>query len=83
MAIDNKTRRLQVTLPDSTVKMIDEILEEAGIKSRSAFLNEAAQQYASRLKRAHLKQLLRAGYKAHAQRDADIEREWSNASNEV
>ncbi len=83
MAIENKSRRLQVTLPDATVQMIDEILAEAGIKSRSAFLNEAALQYASRLKRAHLKRVLRSGYKARAERDAQVEQEWSHVSKEV
>lgn len=83
MAIDNKTQRLQVTLSVSTVKMIDAILKEMNLSSRSAFLNEAAKQYAARLKRAHLNRALKAGYKERAERDALLLREWESTSYEV
>lgn len=80
MAIDTKTRRLQVTLSDSTVDLIDKLLKEGYHTSRSAFLNEAARHYATRLKRAQLKRQLRAGYLTRAQRDKELVQEWENVN---
>jgi len=83
MAIDIKTRRLQVTLSDSTVDLIDKLLQEGYSTSRSAFLNEAALHYATRLKRAQLKRQLRAGYLAREQRDRELVQEWENVNLDV
>lgn len=72
----NKTERLQVTLPASTVKMIDDIRSRGHFKSRSGFLNEAARVFAIRLKKAELKRKLKAGYRKRANRDRELTREW-------
>jgi len=80
MAIDTKTRRLQVTLSGTTVELIDKLLKEGYSTSRSAFLNEAALHYATRLKRAQLKRQLRTGYLARAQRDQELVQEWEDVN---
>ena len=83
MALNNKTHRLQITLPDDTVKLIDDIRKQGRFSSRSGFLNQAAQHYALRLKKAALKRKLRSGYLARAERDRALLSEWESASGEL
>ena len=80
---ENKTERLNITLPTDTVKFIDRVWRKKQFKSRSAFLNEAAQRYATRLDKATLKRQLRSGYKANVINDTDLANEWENASSDV
>jgi Arc/MetJ-type ribon-helix-helix transcriptional regulator len=83
MIVNNKTKRFQITLPATTVQMIDDIRQKGEFDSLSAFLNEAARRYAVRLKRATLKRALREGYQARAARDRHAVDEWDVASNEL
>lgn len=83
MALDNKTQRFQVTLPTTTVKMIDEVRQQEQFRSLSEFLNKAARFYAVRLKKASLKRQLRAGYQTRFKRDSELIREWETASSEL
>ena len=80
---ENKTERLNITLPTKTVKLIDRVWRKKQFKSRSAFLNEAAQRYATRLNKASLLRQLRSGYKANIINDADLVNEWENTSKEL
>lgn len=80
---ENKTERLNITLPTNTVKLIDRVWRKKHFKSRSAFLNEAARRYATRLNKATLIRQLRSGYKANVINDADLVNEWDNASNDI
>ena len=83
MIANNKTKRFQITLPGTTVQMIENIRQKGDYDSLSAFLNEAARHYAVRIKRANLKRALRAGYQKHAARDRDAVEEWAAASSEL
>ncbi len=83
MAIDNKTQRLQVTLSETTLRLIEDIVAKGRFQSKSAFLNEAARIYATRLKRANLKRKLRAGYMARAEENRKLVNEWEAASSEL
>lgn len=83
MTASTKTKRFQITLPASTVQMIEEIRQKGGYDSLSAFLNEAARRHAVRVKRASLKRTLRAGYQSRAARDLDAVEEWDAASNDL
>jgi metal-responsive CopG/Arc/MetJ family transcriptional regulator len=79
----SKTKRIDITLPEKTIDQIDSIWSEFGFSSRSAFLNEAARNFAARLKRARLKKSLRAGYMARAERDKRIDQEMNLLSLEL
>ena len=83
MALDNRTQRLQVTLPKSTVQMIDDFTKAGKFDSRSGFLNQAAKRYAIRLKKAQVKRALKAGYLARAERDKQLSESWDVVSNEL
>lgn len=83
MGLSNKTQRFQVTLPATTVMMIDDLRQHGEFKSLSDFLNQAARFYAVRWKKANLKRQLKAGYKAQAQRDSASLSEWETASAEL
>ena len=76
MANNNKTKRLDITLPTKTIELID----KQGFRSRSAFLDEAAKRYIARLRRSNIKRKLRAGYLSRAERDLDMVNEWEGAS---
>ncbi len=77
---ENKTERLNITLPSDTVKFIDRVWRKKRFKSRSAFIKEAAVRYATRLNKATLKRQLRSGYQANVTNDANLVNEWKNAS---
>ena len=83
MASHSKTKRIDIVLPERTIELIDETWPEQGFRSRSSFLDEAARQYASRLKTAGLKRSLKSGYKARSERDLNTVTEWESASSEL
>ena len=83
MEIKTKSKRIDITLPEQTIEQIDNIWQEFGFSSRSAFLDEAAKSFVVRLKKANLKRKMRAGYMARAERDADINRELEVLSSEI
>lgn len=76
MFADDKTERLNISLRKKTIELIDRVWRQGGSKSRSAFLDEAARQYAIRLQRAKLRRRLKAGYRTRAQRDQALTDEW-------
>ena len=75
MQTTNKSKRIDITLPEQTIDQIDNIWREFGFASRSSFIDEAAKRLAIRLKKADIKQRLRVGYKVRANRDSDINKE--------
>ncbi|MBN1998141.1 hypothetical protein JW935_11345 [candidate division KSB1 bacterium] len=75
MATLKKTRRIDITVPEQVIDQIDSIWPEKGFSSRSAFFTEAVQKYAQRLKKASLKQELKAGYLARSKRDRELNQE--------
>ncbi len=83
MANDNKRRRIDISLPEKTIKLIDRIWPQEGFRSRSAFIDEAAQRYTIRMQKANVKRSLRAGYRARAERDLEVVGEWEAANTGV
>jgi len=78
-----KSKRIDITLPVQTIDQIDGVWRDWGFSSRSAFLDEAAKSFAARLKKANLKQALKAGYKTRAQRDTEMNRELEALSGDL
>jgi len=83
MENDNRTERLQITLPKNTIRLIDGVWPKGPFKSRSSFLDHAARRYAVRLQKATLKRRLKNGYLARAERESELMSEWETASNEL
>ena len=79
MAIEHRSKRLQVTLPEETVAKMDALLEQLDHGSRSGFLNKAALHYATRLQKAMLVRELRTGYKTRSERDVILSDDWKAA----
>ncbi|MCB0274506.1 MAG: hypothetical protein KDI06_06815 [Calditrichaeota bacterium] len=79
MAIEHRSKRLQVTLPEETVAKMDALLEQLDHGSRSGFLNKAALHYATRLQKAMLVRELRTGYKTRSERDVILSDDWEAA----
>src|ERR1039458_4183386 len=66
-------RRINVTLPEETVKLMDRVSEKG---DRSQLINEAVNRYIGRMRRANLRKLLRAGALRRAARDRRLAEDW-------
>ena len=73
-------KRINITLPESTVEMIESI---AGKGSRSSLIDSAVRLYVKNLNEASLKQQLKEGAIARAERDLEMAKEWSHLEDEV
>jgi CopG family transcriptional regulator/antitoxin EndoAI len=67
------TRRLNITLPDRTVSLIDRV---AGKGRRSRLIAEAVEHFIEQEGRANLRRRLKAGAKGRAARDLALAEEW-------
>ena len=72
--------RLNITLPRQTVSEIDSAWKQSPFRSRSAFIDEAARRLADQVRKGSMKELLRKGYTAAAERDRQLIDEWHRAS---
>lgn len=77
------TERIVISLKKSTIELIDRVWPTRRFRSRSAFLDEAAQQYAKRLLKASLKRKLKEGYKTKAKENLDLLSELESVNNEL
>jgi CopG family transcriptional regulator / antitoxin EndoAI len=66
-------RRINVTLPEETVKLMDRVSEKG---DRSRLINEAVNRYIGGMRRANLRKLLRAGALRRAARDRRLAEDW-------
>lgn len=66
-------RRINITLPQETVQLIDRVVERG---DRSRLIDEAVHDYVSRRSRLHLKKRLQEGARKRAQRDLHLAQEW-------
>ncbi len=73
-------KRINITLPESTVEMIESI---AGKGSRSSLIDSAVRLYVKNIKQTSLKQQLREGAIARAERNLQMAQEWSHLEDEV
>jgi CopG family transcriptional regulator/antitoxin EndoAI len=66
-------RRLNVTLPEETVRLIDRTVRSG---NRSSFIDEAVRYFVRAHGRAELKRLLEEGAERRAARDLAIAEDW-------
>lgn len=73
-------RRINITLPDATVRLIDRVAAKG---DRSRLIDEAVREYVRRTGRAELRKQLREGARQNADRDLMLARDWFPLEEEV
>ena len=66
-------RRINVTLPEETVKLIDRVSEKG---DRSRLIDHAVKRYITEIGRANLRKQLKEGALRRAPRDRALTEEW-------
>jgi len=66
-------RRINVTLPEETVRLMDRVAERRG---RSKLIDEAVVRYIKEVGRTNLRKKLQEGYRATAESDLRLSEEW-------
>ena len=66
-------KRLNITLPEDTVRLMDRV---AGRGRRSSLIDRAVRRYVREESRANLRKQLAASYKANAEEDLQLAQEW-------
>ena len=66
-------RRLNIILPEETVRLIDSLTKKG---DRSRFINEAVRRLAASRRRSSLRKQLREGALKRAERDLALAEEW-------
>jgi CopG family transcriptional regulator / antitoxin EndoAI len=66
-------RRINVTLPEETVRLMDRVSERG---DRSKLINEAVRRYIKEIGRANLRRRLQEGYLHTAESDLRLSEEW-------
>jgi CopG family transcriptional regulator/antitoxin EndoAI len=72
-------RRLNITLPESTVVMLESVAAKG---ERSAVIDFAIRRYVTEMRKDDLREQLKAGAIANAERDLAIVREWDELGDE-
>jgi CopG family transcriptional regulator/antitoxin EndoAI len=67
------SKRINIILPDATVAVLDRVASRG---TRSRFIDRAVRHYVETRGRASLREQLKAGYRANAERDLAIAAEW-------
>lgn len=73
-------RRINVTLPDNTLKLLDQFAPKG---DRSSFIDEAIQNYISQLQKEKLRQQVKEGAIVRAERDRNLASDWFAVEEEV
>ena len=73
-------RRINVTLPTSTVALLDKVTQKG---SRSMFIDEAIKAQVKELEQQNLYEQLKEGAIARADRNLQMAREWAHLEDEV
>lgn len=73
-------RRLNITLPEDTIQLIDTVTEKG---DRSRFINEAVQYYIKQKELNNLKEQLKEGAINRSQRDLQLAEEWYDLEEEA
>jgi CopG family transcriptional regulator/antitoxin EndoAI len=69
-------RRINVTLPDETIRLIDRVARKG---DRSFLISEAVRHYVASVGKARLRRLLKEGALRRAGRDTGLAEEWCSA----
>lgn len=67
------SKRINIILPDKTVAVLDRVATKG---TRSRFIDRAVRHYVQSHGRASLREQLKAGYQANADRDLAMAAEW-------
>jgi CopG family transcriptional regulator/antitoxin EndoAI len=67
------SKRINIILPDQTVAVLDRVAPRG---ARSRFIDRAVRHYVETQGRQSLREQLKAGYRANAERDLAIAAEW-------
>jgi CopG family transcriptional regulator / antitoxin EndoAI len=67
------SKRINIILPDKTVAVLDRVASKG---TRSRFIDQAVRHYVESQGRASLREQLKAGYQANAERDLAMAAEW-------
>ena len=70
-------QRLNITLPDQTVRLLDRAVPKG---QRSRLIDEAVKRFVREKGRARLRKQLKRGAKAQAERDLEVAEEWFTLS---
>ena len=73
-------RRINITLPEETVRLIDRLAERG---DRSRLIDEAVKHFVSVVSRRNLRSRLREGAVRRAQRDLLVAEEWFSLEEEA
>lgn len=73
-------KRINITLPESTVALIESVADKG---TRSSLIDDAVKLYIKNLKETTLKQQLKEGAIARAERNLQMAQEWSSLEDEV
>lgn len=73
-------RRLNITLPEETVRLIDRIAKTG---NRSRFIDEAVREFVRRKQRVSLSRQLAQGARRRAARDLALAQEWAGLEEEA
>jgi CopG family transcriptional regulator/antitoxin EndoAI len=73
-------RRINITLPDEALRLVDRIAPRG---DRSRFIAEAISHYATATRRAQLRRRLREGAVRRAERDRSLALDWFELEQEV
>ncbi len=66
-------KRINITLPEQTVRLMDQVTPKG---QRSSLIAKAIKQYVQHQKRSELRKLLAEGARANAKRDLKMAEEW-------
>jgi CopG family transcriptional regulator/antitoxin EndoAI len=67
------SKRINIILPDKTVAVLDRVASKG---TRSRFIDRAVRHYVETQARASLREQLKDGYRANAERDLAMAAEW-------
>ena len=73
-------RRINITLPEGTVRLIDRVAEKG---DRSRLINEAVKRYVQEVGRTNLKKRLKEGAIREAELDLRLAEEWFSLEEEA
>lgn len=73
-------KRINITLPETTVAMLEKVADKG---SRSMFIDIAIQKHVAETRKSTLREQVKAGAIANAERDLAIAREWFDIDDEL
>ncbi|CAN5172567.1 hypothetical protein BH20ACI2_BH20ACI2_10700 [soil metagenome] len=73
-------KRINITLPESTVAMLETVADNG---ARSTFIDAAIKKYIHEIRKQDLREQIKVGAIANAERDLEMAREWFDLEEEV